>query len=121
MRWLLGIFINAVLFVSLSGYFPGVTVAGFGSALIASTVLFLLNVLVRPFLIILTLPITFVTLGLFLFVVNALTLQLTDGIMGSRFDISGFGMALLIAVMMALVNLILQLTIFHKGTQNNRG
>ncbi|HEY9577299.1 MAG TPA: phage holin family protein, partial [Pseudobacillus sp.] len=59
--------------------------------------------------------ITLLTLGLFLFVINAVTLLLTDSIMGQAFDISGFGMALFIAVIMALVNLVLQVTIFKKN------
>lgn len=114
MRWVAGILINALLFIALSGYFTGLEVDSVSSAIIASIILSILNVLVRPILIILTLPITFVTLGLFLFVINALTLMLTDNIMGSHFEMSGFGMALLISVIMALVNLILQLTIFRK-------
>ncbi|WP_203363226.1 phage holin family protein [Bacillus sp. REN10] len=114
MRWFVGILINALLFIALSGYFTSVEVDSVGSAIMASIVLSILNVLVRPLLIILTLPITFVTLGFFLFVINALTLMLTDSIMGSHFEIDGFGMALFIAVLMSLVNLILQLTIFQK-------
>ncbi|WP_338751478.1 phage holin family protein [Bacillus sp. FJAT-52991] len=114
MRWLVGIFINALLFIALSGYFTGLEVDSIGSAIIASFVLSILNILVRPILIILTLPITFVTLGLFLFVINALTLMLTDNIMGNHFEIASFSMAFFIAVLMALVNLILQFTIFKK-------
>ncbi|MBM7648767.1 putative membrane protein [Bacillus ectoiniformans] len=114
MKWLLGILINAVLFVAISGYFSGLYIDSFLSAVIASVVLSVLNILVRPLLIIFTLPITFVTLGFFLFVINAVTLLLTDGIMGSAFEISGFGMALFIAVIMAIVNLVLQMTVFQK-------
>jgi putative membrane protein len=59
-------------------------------------------------LIILTLPVTVLSLGLFLFVINAVTLLLTDSIMGSSFEIDSFGMALLIAVIMSFVNMIVQ-------------
>ena len=52
--------------------YPGVKVAGFGAALIAAFVLGLFNTLVRPLLVLLTLPVTLLTLGLFLFVINAL-------------------------------------------------
>ncbi|KAB7706476.1 hypothetical protein F9802_09735 [Bacillus aerolatus] len=114
MKWLIGIFVNAILFIAISGYFEGLFVNSFLSAVIASFILSILNMIVRPLLILFTLPITFLTLGLFLFVINALTLMLTDSIMGGAFDISGFGMALLMAVMMALVNLVLQLTVFQK-------
>ena len=87
MRWLLGILINAVLFIAFAGYFSGFEVSGFGAAITASLVLSILNMLVRPILIILTLPATILTLGLFLFVINAITLMLTDAIMGSKFEI----------------------------------
>jgi putative membrane protein len=54
------------------------------------------------------------TLGLFLFVINAVTLLLTESLMGSSFEIEGFGMALITTVLMSLVNIILQNTILKK-------
>jgi putative membrane protein len=118
MKWLLGILINAVLFMALAGYFNGsFHVSGFAAAISASFLLSILNVLVRPLLILLTLPATVLTLGLFLFVINAITLELTDILMGSDFEISGFGMALLAAVIMSIVNLVIQKTIFHEQHQ----
>lgn len=114
MRWLLGIVINAVLFIAMAGYFESFYVSDFGSALAASFILSILNVLVRPILIIFTLPVTIMTLGLFLIVINALTLMLTDAIMGSSFETGGFGMALLIVLIMSFFNLILQSTLFKK-------
>lgn len=115
MNWIAGIIINAVLFIAISGYFAGLHVDSFLSAVIASFILSILNMIVRPLLVLFTLPITLLTLGLFLFVINAVTLLLTDSIMGQAFDISGFGMALFIAVIMALVNLVLQVTVFKKN------
>lgn len=115
MRWLLGIVINAIIFVALAGYFDdSLYISGFGAALGASFVLAILNILVKPFLILLTLPVTLLTLGLFLFVINAITLLLTDTIMGDAFTIDGFGMAVLIAVIMSIVNLIIQKAVFDK-------
>lgn len=67
-RWLL--LAAALLFVAY--LYPGVAVASFGSAMVAALVLGLLNTLVRPILVLLTLPVTILTLGLFLFVINAL-------------------------------------------------
>ncbi len=64
--------LNAVALLIVAYILPGITVASFGSALIAALVLGLLNTLVKPVLVILTLPITIVTLGLFLLVLNAL-------------------------------------------------
>ena len=115
MKWLLGIVINAVLFIAISGYFDETFyVSSFGAALGASFMLSILNILVRPILVILTLPVTLLTLGLFLFVINAITLLLTDTFMGASFEIDGFGMAFLVAVLMSLVNLIIQNTILKK-------
>ncbi|VEF47000.1 integral inner membrane protein [Bacillus freudenreichii] len=111
MRWLIGILINAVLFIAFAGYFEGFHVSSFGAAVVASLVLSILNILVRPLLILLTLPITLLTLGLFLLVINAITLSMTDAIMGSKFEIDGFGFTILIAVIMAIINMIIQKTI----------
>jgi putative membrane protein len=114
MKWLLGILMNAVLFMAIAGYFSeSFHLDGFAAAVVASILLSILNVLVRPILIILTLPVTIVTLGFFLFVVNAITLELTDYLMGEAFEISGFGMALLAAVIISVVNLIIQKTILE--------
>jgi putative membrane protein len=114
MRWLIGCLINAVLFVALAGYFhESFQLTGFMAALQASILLSILNVLVRPLLILFTLPVTVFTMGLFLFVINAITLELTDYLMGEAFEIKGFGMALLFAVLMSLVNIAIQKTIFE--------
>ncbi len=115
MRWLLGILINAVLFLAIAGFFKeSVYISGFGAAVGASFLLSILNVLVRPILVILTLPITVLTLGLFLFVINAVTILLTDRLMGGAFEIDGFGMALLTTVIMSLANMIIQNTLLKK-------
>lgn len=114
MKWVLGILINAFLFLALAGYFhDSFQLTGIIAALEASLLLSILNVLVRPLLIFLTLPATILTLGLFLFVINAITLEMTDMLMGSAFQISGFGMALLLSIIMSIVNLIFQKTIFE--------
>jgi len=114
MKWLIGIVINAVIFIAIAGYFESFYLSSFGAAIGASFLLSILNILVRPILIILTLPVTLLTLGLFLFVINAVTLLLTESLMGSSFEIEGFGMALLTTVLMSLVNIILQNTILKK-------
>lgn len=115
MKWLIGILINAILFIAIAGYFEdSFYIEGFGSALGASFVLAILNILVRPILIILTLPITVVSLGLFLFVINGVTLLLTDAIIGDSFEINGFGMTIFIAFIMSVVNLVIQKAVFDK-------
>ncbi|MFZ7943889.1 phage holin family protein [Neobacillus sp. 19] len=114
MRWLIGCLINAVLFMALAGYFhDSFQLTGFWAAFQASILLSILNVLVRPLLILLTLPVTLLTMGLFLFVINAITLELTDYLMGDSFEINGFGMALFFAVLMSLVNIMIQKTILE--------
>lgn len=113
MKWLFSILINAVLFIAISGYFSGFKIAGFSAALEASFILSILNLLVRPILIILTLPITLVTLGFFLLFINAFTLVMTDKLMGSRFDMTNFGVAFLVAVIMAVVNVVIQHMFFQ--------
>lgn len=115
MKWLLGILINAVLFIAFAGYFEGFHISGFGAAIGASLILSILNMLVRPILVILTLPITVLTLGFFLLVINALTLLMTDALMGSKFEIDGFGLALLVAIIMVIINVIIQKTFMEKG------
>lgn len=96
-RWLL----LAAGLVALTQWQLGVSVAGFGSALWAAFVIGLLNAFVRPLLILLTLPVTVLTLGLFLFVINALTFQMASGLLDG-FQVSGFGDALLCSVLYSL-------------------
>jgi putative membrane protein len=84
---------------------PGITVSGWQAVLVAAVVLGLLNAIVRPVLILLTLPISIVTLGLFIFVINAtlfyLAAQFVDG-----FSVSSFGSALLGSIIVSIVSTI---------------
>jgi len=82
---------------------PGITVASFGSALIAALVLGLLNTLVKPVLILLTLPITIITLGLFLLVLNALVFWFAGSVL-KGFQVSGFWWAVLGALVYSIVS-----------------
>jgi len=107
LRWFLSIFLNAITLIIVAQLFDGFHLEGFGTALIASIILSVLNFLVRPILIILTLPITIMTLGLFLLVINAVTLMITQGVMGSSFEISGFGTAIIAAIVISIINTLL--------------
>ena len=89
-RWVL--LAAALLFVAY--VLPGVSVASFGSALFAAAVLGLLNALLRPVLVILTLPVTLITLGLFLFVINALMFYFAASLLPG-FNVTGFVAALI--------------------------
>ena len=97
--------VSALLLVLVAHLLHGFTIAGFGYALIAALVLGVVNTFVRPVLILVTLPITIVTLGLFLFVLNALMLLLAASVVPG-FTIDGFGTALVAALLLALFNLV---------------
>lgn len=98
--------LNAVALLVVAYILPGITVASFGSALIAAVLLGFLNALVKPILIVLTLPITIVTLGLFLFVLNALVFWLAGSII-KGFVVNGFWWAVLGAIVYSIVSGIL--------------
>lgn len=102
LRWL----ISAVALLGITQVVPGFRVASFGTALVASLILGLVNVIVRPILLILTLPLNILTLGLFTFVINALMLLLAASLV-SGFSIAGFWPALLAALILSIVNLLL--------------
>jgi len=90
LKWLL----SAVALLAVAYIYSGVQVGSFVSALIAAAVIGLLNMVVRPILVILTLPVTVVTLGLFLFVINALMFWAASGLLDG-FQVSGFAAALI--------------------------
>jgi putative membrane protein len=89
-RWLL----LAAALLLVAQVYPGVRVAGFGAALGAALVLGLLNTLVRPLLVLLTLPVTLLTLGLFLFVINALMFWAAASLIAGV-QVTGFWAALI--------------------------
>ena len=90
LKWLLSA--AALLFVAY--IYSGVEVKSFGSALIAAFVIGLFNVILRPVLVVLTLPVTIVTVGLFLFIINALMFWAAASVLDG-FQVRGFGAALL--------------------------
>ena len=97
------IVISALLLVLVDYLLDGLAIAGFGYALIAALVLGAVNFIVRPVLILVTLPITILTLGLFLFVVNALVLLVAAALVPG-FTIDGLWTAILAALLLALFN-----------------
>ncbi|WP_325344203.1 phage holin family protein [Xylophilus sp.] len=90
LKWLL----SAVALLAVAYIYSGVQVASFGSALVAAFVIGLFNVILRPILVVLTLPVTIVTLGLFLFVINALLFWAASGVL-QGFAVQGFVAALI--------------------------
>ncbi|HWJ77715.1 MAG TPA: phage holin family protein [Niallia sp.] len=114
MRWIIGILINAVFFIALAGLFKeSFYLSGISAAIGASIILSLLNIIVKPILIVLTLPVTILSLGLFLFFINAITLSLTDHLMGESFEISSFSMSLFFSILLSLCNLVVQNTVLR--------
>ena len=92
---------------------PHVTVESYWWALLVALVIGVLNVIVKPVLILLTLPATILTLGLFVIVINAVVLWLADWLMGTKFEFASFWWALLAALIIAVVNAVLDA--FLKG------
>lgn len=107
MRILLKWLLSAVALLAVAYLYSGVQVQSFGSALLAAAVIGLLNMVVRPVLVILTLPVTIVTLGLFLFVINALLFWAASGLLGG-FHVSGFFAALLGSLIYSLLGLLIE-------------
>ncbi|ATA57403.1 MULTISPECIES: phage holin family protein [Variovorax] len=107
MRILLKWLLSAVALLAVAYLYSGVQVQSFGSALLAAAVIGLLNMVVRPVLVILTLPVTIVTLGLFLFVINALLFWAASGLLGG-FHVNGFLAALLGSLIYSLLGLLIE-------------
>mgnify|MGYP001021277987 FL=1 len=105
-KWLL---LSAAL-VLVSQWNTGVVVTNYGAAMIAALVLGLLNAFVRPLLIILTLPVTLLTMGLFLFVINAITFQMASYLLDG-FQVTGFWAALLGSVLYSLWGLVIDVAL----------
>jgi putative membrane protein len=106
MRFLARLLLNAVAIVIAAWFVPGVHVSGPAPALIAGVLLGFVNALVRPLLLLLTLPFTLLTLGLFIFVVNAMCFGLTAALVPG-FSLDGFFAAFLGALVVAIVSWLL--------------
>jgi putative membrane protein len=101
-KWLL---LSAALML-VSQWDSGVVVNNYRAAMVAALVLGLLNAFVRPLLILLTLPVTVLSLGLFLFVINALTFQMASSLLDG-FQVASFGAALLGSILYSLWGLVI--------------
>ncbi len=106
MKFLIRILLTAVAVVLLAKFLPGITVDGYVTAIIVAVVLALLNLIVKPILVILTLPVTIITLGLFLLVINAVIILLADSFVPG-FGVDGFLIALIFSLLLSLLQTIL--------------
>lgn len=106
MNFLIRILLSGLAVIIVSYILPGVMVEDFWAAIIVAVLLSLLNVTVKPLLVILTIPLTVFTLGLFLLVINALIILLADNIIPG-FEVAGFWWALLFSLLLSLTNSLL--------------
>ena len=103
LKWLL----SATALLLVAYLYSGVEVRSFSGALMAALVIGLFNAILRPVLVLLTLPITLVTLGLFLFVINALMFWAASGVLND-FHVRGFGAALLGSLLYSVIGLVIE-------------
>jgi len=108
MGFILKLLLTGVAVVLASYVLPGVHVDGFGTALIVAVVLAILNAIVRPILVLLSLPITIFTLGLFLLVINAAIILLADSLI-KGFEVDGFLWALIFSLVLSVITYIIDL------------
>lgn len=97
--WLL----NALALLVVAYLMPSIQVSGFGGALIAAAVIGLVNMLIRPFLVLLTLPVTILTLGLFIFVINGILFFVVGNLLES-FEVQSLWSGILGAVLYSLIS-----------------
>ena len=105
-RW----FLLAAALLLVAQLFPGVSVSSYPAALIAAFVIGLFNTLVRPLLVLLTLPVTVLTLGLFLFVINALMFWAAASVLDG-FNVEGFGAALVGSLLYSLASVVIDVAV----------
>lgn len=107
MKFIIRLLLNAVAIFVIAHLMSGVHVDGYLTAILVALVLSVLDLLVKPILIILTLPVTVITFGLFLFIVNALIILLADKLVGG-FSVSGIWVAVLFSIFLSILQSVLQ-------------
>ena len=110
LEFLAHLVISAALLLVVANFIEGFKVKGWGPALLLALVLGLVNAFIRPLMVLLTLPITILTLGLFLLVVNALMLWLASAMVPGT-QIQKFSSAFLGALLLAILNLLVHIVI----------
>jgi putative membrane protein len=113
MRLLLTWLINAAALMALPYLMHSVTVTNLGAALVAALVLGLVNTFIRPVLVVLTLPVTLVSLGLFILVINALLFLLVAHLVAG-FQVAGFGSAFVAAILYSVISWALSTLLLNK-------
>jgi putative membrane protein len=107
-KWIL----SAVALLALAHLYSGVQVTGFGVAMVAAVVIGVFNVILRPLLVLLTLPVTVLTLGLFLFIINALLFWAAASLLDG-FAVSGFAAALVSSLLYSIMGTVIDRALEH--------
>src|SRR3990167_351319 len=110
MRFLIDLLIRALVLLLTAYIVPGFKIGDYTTAVMVALVLALLNLLLKPILVILTLPATILTLGLFMFVINAILLIIASRLI-SGFQIAGFGTAILASIVITVIGSLLNILI----------
>jgi len=105
-KWLL----NAAALLAIAHLYQGVQISSFGAAMLAALVVGLFNALLRPILVVLTFPVTVLSLGLFLFVINALMFWGAASVL-EGFEVDGFGAALLGSLLYTAIGMVINLAL----------
>lgn len=106
-KWLLQSVLSAVAVLFTAQILTGVQISGILDALLVAVVLSFLNTFLKPVLLILTIPVTLLTFGLFLLVINAIIIIVADSLLDG-FNVNGFGWALLFSLILSVINALLQ-------------
>ena len=117
MQLLLIWFLNALALLTVAYVLPGIVVDGFTTALVAALVLGLINTLLRPLLILLTLPVTMVTFGLFILVINGLLFWFAGSVL-KGFEVGGFWVGMLGALLYSIISSVLAMLFFERKSQS---
>jgi putative membrane protein len=122
MKFFLKVLVSAIAIFITAYLLPGVSVAPFSTAIVVAFVLAVLNALLRPVLIVLTIPVTIMSLGLFLLVINAFIIQIAAYVVRG-FDVVNFWWALLFSVILTIVTWVLEMPVRrphgHQETRHN--
>src|SRR5690606_41081480 len=107
MRFIISLFITGLVIAVAAFIVPGAQVAGFGWAIVTGLVIGFVNAVVGGILRIFTFPLNWLTFGLVSFIITVLMIMLTENLMGSKFDVSGFWTATLFAIVVAVIEMII--------------
>lgn len=114
MRFVISLFITGIV-IALAAYIvPGAHVAGFGWAIITGLVIGFVNAFIGGILRLFTFPINWLTFGLISFIITVLMIMLSDNIMGNKFNIDGFWTAALFAIVVAILEIIMDKMLGNK-------